>query len=213
MTVLTEVECILNSRPLTYLYPDDLEEPLTPCHLISGRRLLSLPDTTRSGADNSSTRETVTRRARYLQRLMDHLWNPWRREYIPVLIKSHRLKSDSTGQMVQMGDVVSVRDEFLPRTKWRMGVGHELIKGVDKKMRGAVVRIADEGKCSYLRRLLQCLFPLEILEEPESVTEDVTSVKEGKTEPVQAEAKEMPLRTQRQAARAGEERRRLLTNT
>ena len=44
LTVLTEVECILNSRPLTYLYPDDLEEPLTPSHLISGRRLLSLPD-------------------------------------------------------------------------------------------------------------------------------------------------------------------------
>ena len=54
LTVPTEVECILNPRPLTYLYPDDLEEP---SHLISGRRLLSLPDTTRSGADNSSTRE------------------------------------------------------------------------------------------------------------------------------------------------------------
>lgn len=86
LTVLTEVECILNSRPLTYLYPDDLEEPLTPSQLISGRRLLSLPDKTRSrGADISNTRETVTRKAKYLQRLMDHLWNQWRREYIPVL--------------------------------------------------------------------------------------------------------------------------------
>ena len=98
LTVLTEVECILNSRPLNYLYPDDLEEPLTPSHLISGRRLLSLPGTTRSGADNSSTRETVTRRARYLQRLIDHLWNRWRREYIPALRESHRLKLDSGGQ-------------------------------------------------------------------------------------------------------------------
>ena len=71
LTILTEVECILNSRPLTYLYPDDLEEPLTPSHLISSKRLL--PDTTRSGADNSSTRETDTGRARYLQRSMDHL--------------------------------------------------------------------------------------------------------------------------------------------
>lgn len=71
LTILTEVECILNSRPLTYLYPNDLEEPLTPSHLISSKRLL--PDTTRSGADNSSTRETDTGRARYLQRSMDHL--------------------------------------------------------------------------------------------------------------------------------------------
>ena len=54
LTVLTEVECILNSRPSTYLYPDDLEKPLTPSHLISGRRFLSLPDTTRGGADNTN---------------------------------------------------------------------------------------------------------------------------------------------------------------
>ena len=100
----------------TYLYPDDLEEPSTLSHLISGRRLLSLPDTTRSGADNSSTLEIVTRRARYLQRLMDHLWNRWRREYIPALRESQRLKSDSGGQTVQIGDIVSVHDESLPRT-------------------------------------------------------------------------------------------------
>lgn len=60
---------------------------------------------------------------------------------------------------------------------------------VDKKTRGAVVRIADEGKSSYLRLPLQHLFPLEILDdvkkELESFTEDVTSVlKEGKPESV-----------------------------
>ena len=42
-----------------------------PSLLISSKRLL--PDTTRSGADNFSTRETDTGRARYLQRSMDHL--------------------------------------------------------------------------------------------------------------------------------------------
>ena len=58
------------------------------------------------------------------------------------------------------------------------------------------------------------LVSLEILddvkEELESSTEDVTSVlKEGNPEPVQATS---PLRPWRQAARAGEERRRLPTN-
>ena len=105
LTVPTEVECRLNSRPLIYLYPDDLEERLTPSHLISGRRLLSLPDATRSGTDISSTHETVTRRARYLQKLMNHLWNRWRREYIPALRESHRLKLDSAGQTAQIGDM------------------------------------------------------------------------------------------------------------
>ena len=117
---------------------------------------------------------------------------------------------------MQIGDIVSAHDETLPGTKWRMGVVHALIKGVDKKTRGAVFRFADKGNGSNLRRPVQRLFPFEILDDvkkaPESVTEDVTSVKEGNPEPVQAELREMPLRPRRQAARAGEERRRLLTN-
>ena len=85
-TVLVEVECILNSRPLTYMYPDELEEPLTPSHLIRGRRMLSLPDTNTRGMVNpTSTQETVSRRARYLQTLMNHFWNQWRRDYLPAL--------------------------------------------------------------------------------------------------------------------------------
>ena len=46
MTTLTEVEMILNSRPhaLSYVSSDDIEEPLTPSHLIMGRRVLNLLD-------------------------------------------------------------------------------------------------------------------------------------------------------------------------
>ena len=78
-------------------------------------------------------KQYLTRRAKYLQRLMDHLWNRWRRKYVPALRESHRLKLDSAGQTVQMGDIVSVNDESLPRPKWKMGVVHELIKEVDKR--------------------------------------------------------------------------------
>ena len=43
---------------------------------------------------------------------------------------------------MQIGDIVSVRDESLSCTKWRMGVFHELIEEIDKKTSGAVIRIA-----------------------------------------------------------------------
>ncbi|MBA4719447.1 MAG: transposase family protein [Nitrosopumilus sp.] len=44
ITALTEIEAVINSRPLTYLSPDNLEEPLTPSHFLCGRRILNLPD-------------------------------------------------------------------------------------------------------------------------------------------------------------------------
>jgi hypothetical protein len=44
LTVVTEVEMIINSRPLSYVSPDDLEEPLTPAHFLTGKRTMSFPD-------------------------------------------------------------------------------------------------------------------------------------------------------------------------
>ena len=44
MTVTVEVEMILNSRPLSYLSSDDIDEPPMPTYLVHGRRLMSPPN-------------------------------------------------------------------------------------------------------------------------------------------------------------------------
>ena len=44
LTLVVETEAVLNSRPLSYVSSDDLEEPMTPSHLLIGYRVLSLPD-------------------------------------------------------------------------------------------------------------------------------------------------------------------------
>ena len=44
--MVTEAERIINCRPLSFLSQDDLDEPLTPGHLMNGRRLLSLTEGT-----------------------------------------------------------------------------------------------------------------------------------------------------------------------
>ena len=42
--MLAEIEAVLNSRPLSYVPSEDIEEPITPSHLFVGRRILYLPE-------------------------------------------------------------------------------------------------------------------------------------------------------------------------
>lgn len=55
ITVLTEIENVLNSRQLTYVYEDEIEEPLTPSLLMLGRRLLSNGTVKESAAGQSQS--------------------------------------------------------------------------------------------------------------------------------------------------------------
>ena len=44
LTTVTEIEAVLDLKPLSYVSAEDIDEPLTPSHLLMGRRILSLPD-------------------------------------------------------------------------------------------------------------------------------------------------------------------------
>ena len=44
VTATTEVEMIVYSQPLSYLLTEDIEEPLTPSHLITGQHFKTLQD-------------------------------------------------------------------------------------------------------------------------------------------------------------------------
>ena len=64
LTVIVECETIINSRPLTFVYIDDVEEPLTPGHLLLRRRILSLPEVADVTVQELN-RESMTRRAKF----------------------------------------------------------------------------------------------------------------------------------------------------
>ena len=66
---------VLNSRPLTVVSAEDVEEPLTPSHLIVGRRIMS--DMEMCPEDDKpplTTSDDLTRRARHLQFTTDQFW-------------------------------------------------------------------------------------------------------------------------------------------
>ena len=83
LTVLTELETSLNSRPLSYEYDEVGVEMLTPSHFIYGRWLLSLPEEVRN--DEEESEMGFLRRFRYLAWLSIHFWNRWREKYLADL--------------------------------------------------------------------------------------------------------------------------------
>ena len=88
---MLEVESIINSRPLTYLSPGDLDEPLTLSHLLVGRRLINLPDYC-AGSDDEAfncDREVFMRREKFLEGLLCGFWKRWKHEYLLELRDAH----------------------------------------------------------------------------------------------------------------------------
>ena len=86
-TVVIEIEAILNSRPHPYVGPDDLDEPLTPSHLLAGRRILNLSDNLSyyeldGDEDFEVSSSAVHRRAKHLNGVLNHFWKRWSKEYL-----------------------------------------------------------------------------------------------------------------------------------
>ena len=168
-TAVIEVEMILNSRPIAYLSPDDLEEPLTPSHLMVGRRLLNLPHNLcyeRNDSDYSpqSTREELTRHMKYLSDTLDCFWKRWTTEYLIGLGEGHSnfTQKRSSSVEIRTGDIVVIHDEKKPRGFWSLGQIEQVLPGRDDKLRSATVRVFTGGRRSKLLRCpVQRLYPVE----------------------------------------------------
>ena len=175
LTAIVEIESILNSRPLSYISAGDMEEPLTPSHLLIGRRVLNLPDhldyICEFGEEDFDIDSTqLTRRMKHLSNTLNHFWKRWRNEYLAELRESHKhLLGKARGDpSVAVGDIV-IHDEGLPRSLWKLGNIKELIVGRDGLTRGASVSVATKGRsCATLNRPLQLLYPLEINQPPDT---------------------------------------------
>ena len=194
LTSVTEVEMILNSRPLTYIAASDMDEPITPSHLILGKRLMTLPDsfalTDSEDYSPDSSRLSLTKRLRYLSTVLEHFWYRWKKEYLLELGDSHRYYSTNDTSPIAVGDVVIVYDEA-PRGMWKLELIDRLIRGRDKQIRGAVVRVRSaQGSFAFLKCPVQRLYPLEVHSQesrstPDSVGEtDTTTVETSHIEEV-----------------------------
>ena len=158
-TVLFEVEMILNNRPLTYVYPDEIENALTPNHLLFGRMLTS---SSYQDTPIQYQAQDITAQSKKVNRIITHFWNRWYKEYVVNLRETHKHNSQNQHQQhIRLNDIVRIHDENLPRLTWRKGIVVKLLNGPDEKIRGAEVRIPNG---SILKRPVTKLFPIEYFE-------------------------------------------------
>ena len=158
-TVLIEIECILNCRPLTYVYDDCNFVPLTPSHLAYGRRLLD--------TDTSLTFSTdASKRCKQISATINRFWRRFESEYLTQL---RQRSFNKEAHFPSVGSVVLLQDKFHPRIEWKRGVVTELIRSsADGVPRGAVLRLSNG---ETLNRPLNLLCPTEIEQSDDSPRE------------------------------------------
>ena len=160
LTVLSEIECTLNNRPLTFLYEQPGDIPLTSNHLLFGRTL----DSTQSelSTDSLEDRDILN----YSQRIKDcleHFWKRWKSEYL-VELREHQKQTLSKGyDVIKLDDPVIIEDDKIKqRGMWKVGIVTEIIPSKDGQMRGARVKYRLNGKDRTVNRPVNKLYPLEI---------------------------------------------------
>ena len=120
---------IVNSRPLSYLSAEDIEELLTPYHLLIGRRVLNLPDGNLhcglienlhcgliEGDDMEFTHKSLNRRMDHLNKALKHFWKWWKNEYL--------LQLRECGNTLSDGDVVLIHNDSELQGFWKLGIVH-----------------------------------------------------------------------------------------
>ena len=159
-TVLVEIEGVLNSRPLTYVYDEIDEPPLTPSSLVAGKRVLD--QNTMSENSSTSDAHLLSKRQKHLQLLLTHFRNRWKNEYLTGIREYQQLSSTNDNRMVKVGDIVHIHDK-VPRVRWKMGKVDKLLSGKDGLVRAAELTLLDKSqRITRTKRPIQKLYPLEV---------------------------------------------------
>lgn len=162
-TTLTQIEAILNSRPLTPLSLDPNDYlPLTPSHFLIGRSMTSIPE-----ADHTSTNTLRLNNYQKIQQLRQHFWTRWQQEYISEL--QLRTKWKQSQGSLQPGNLVVIKDKQLPPLKWLLGRIIAVYPGKDSSVRVAEIKTAS----GVLKRDFSKICPLPVDVKIEDVEDDV----------------------------------------
>jgi hypothetical protein len=180
-TVVAEITAVVNSRPLLYVEDDVTSLQLRPVDLLgctgSTRSVPvfeSFPGTPKSKVGS------VICQWKKVQGASVNFWNMWRKGYLTSLREKHsRQKQRNVSSLKPtVGSVVHVKEDKMPRGKWKIGRIERLIASRDGAVRSAEVRLVDSEYRGYtVIRPVKLLYPIEMQvesddEPPATTTQD-----------------------------------------
>ena len=162
ITVLIEIESLINSRPLTYLSGEGNTEAITPFHLIHGRNIEAAREI--NLIQRNVNTGDLTNRVKYIRLLLSHFSKRFYNEYIVALRERMMYgKTKRCSDELAIGDAVLIKDNTTTlRSKWKHGRVKSVVKGRDNIGRGAILTSSTHGKLIDIFRPLQKLIPLEV---------------------------------------------------
>ncbi|XP_038113822.1 uncharacterized protein LOC119767919 [Culex quinquefasciatus] len=136
-TILTQIEAILNSRPLTPLSNDPNDfEALTPGHFLIHRPLVAIPE-----PDLDGIPENRLSAWQAVQHFVQTLWKIWTTQYLSDL--HNRTKWTQQKDNIRVGTMVVLMCENIPPLKWPLARVIEVHPGQDGCVRVVTVRTKD----------------------------------------------------------------------
>ena len=164
-TVILEVECILNDRPLvgTESETDGSIEGLTPNKLMFGHNLAPFPAISPRRVKGET--EHVRVRWRHRQALLKSFEQKWSKLYLFELQKRQIWTTPKPD--IQVGEIVLLKDsDKAPRALWPLARVLETSIGRDGRVRKVLLKVRGHD----LWRPIQNLYPLEIRDESDVIT-------------------------------------------
>lgn len=153
-TFFYEAMSILNHRPLTTdtINDPNSAEPLTPNHLLTMKESVPLPPPGRFVREDLYARK----RWRRVQYLTELFWSRWRKEYLTSI--SLRQRWHTPKQNVQVGDVVILKEDNIPRNEWKLARVVEANEDDDGLVRKVKIQIGQKDLGKKGERLKQVSF-------------------------------------------------------
>lgn len=154
-TILTEIEAVLNSRPISAMSTDPSDfSCLTPGHFLTGAPMNSYPE--------KDVSDTPTNRLKFWAiciNMKQLFWKHWKDDYLTTL--QNRPKWHNVLPNITVGTLVILREQNIPPLQWPMARVTKIFPGTKDGVVRAIEVMTSNGH-SHRRSITKvCVLPID----------------------------------------------------